>query len=183
MAGLPWFELDVDFHEDPKVRALASRLREPLADAYVARLYAYCYRHARDRFAPDVAAETIEEACRWRGRRGVLFDALFAVEVLEREGGKVVVHGVAERLAPHLAKRLTDATRQRRRREKAAAAIGRPPGVTPDVTRDDHRDVTRESRRDKDRDKDKDTFVSTIASVQPQIVSVITGGAGGGIKQ
>jgi hypothetical protein len=136
MAGLPWFELDVDFHEDPKVRALASRLREPLADAYVARVSAYCYRHARDRFDPEVAAETLEEAARWKGRRGVLFDALFAVDVLEREAGKVVVHGVRDRLAPHLAKRESDAERQRRRRNKAAAAIGRPPRVTPDVTRD-----------------------------------------------
>jgi hypothetical protein len=136
MAGLPWFELDVDFHESPKVRALATRLREPLADAYVARVYAYCYRHARDRFDPEVASETLEEAARWKGRRGVLFDALFAADILERVAGKVVVHGVEERLGPHLAKRLTDAERQRRRRSKATASIGRPPCVTPDVTRD-----------------------------------------------
>ena len=156
MAGLPWFELDVDFHEDPKIRALASRLREPLADAYVARVYAYCYRHARDRFDPEVACETLEEAARWKGRRGTLFDALFAVSVLEREAGKVVVHGVAERLAPHLAKRQVDAERQRRRRHKVAESIGRPTVVTRDVTRDVPGDVTRESRRDKDRDKDRD---------------------------
>jgi hypothetical protein len=156
MAGLTWFELDVDFHESPKVRALASRLREPLADSYVSRIYAYCYRHARDRFDPEVAAETIEEAARWRGRRGVLFDALFAVEVLERVAGKVVVHGVADRLAPHIAKRISDAERQRRRREKAASSIGRPLGVTRDVTRDDLRDVTPPSHADRDKDRDRD---------------------------
>jgi hypothetical protein len=152
MAGLPWFELDTDFHESPKVRALASRLREPLADAYVARLYAYCYRHARDRFDPEVAAETLEEAARWRGRRGVLFDALFAVGVLEREAGKVVVHGVAERLAPHLAKRIGDAERQQRRRDKLMMSGKKTRDVTGGVTRD----VTRESQRDKDKDRDRE---------------------------
>jgi hypothetical protein len=177
MAGLPWFELDVDFHESPKVRALASRLREPLADAYIARVYAYCYRHARDRFDPEVAAETIEEAARWKGRRSVLFDALFAVEVLKREAGKVVVHGVADRLAPHLAKREADAERQRRRRTKAAVSIGRPPGVTPDVTRDNHPDVTRESRRDKDKDRDKDRSVTVI-----QPATVVGSGLAGEVE-
>jgi hypothetical protein len=150
MAGLDWFELDVDFHGDPKVRALASRLREPLADSYVSRLYAYCYKHAVDRFDPLAAAETIEEAVHWRGRRGVLFDALFAVEVLERDAGKVIVHGVAARLGPHLAHRDAAAARQRKRRDKAAKTLGRPDLVTApvprDVPRDDARDVTAWSR-------------------------------------
>lgn len=152
MAGLPWFELDTDFHDDPKIRGLATRLREPLADSYVSRLYAYCYKHAVDRFDPEIAAETIEEVCRWRGRRVVLFDALFQAEILERDAGKVVVHGVRARLAPHLAKRQSDAERQQRRRDKVAKSFGR----TPDVTRDVTQDVTRESRRDKNKDRDKD---------------------------
>ena len=79
MAGLPWFELDTDFHDSPKVRALCARLREPLADAYVARLYAYCYRHARDRYEAETAEEVIEEAARWRGKRGGLLGAFLVV--------------------------------------------------------------------------------------------------------
>lgn len=164
MAGLPWFELDVLFHEDPKVKALASRLREPLAEAYVSRLYAYCYRHAQDRFAPEVAADTIEDAVRWKGRRGVLFDALFASEVLEREAGKVVVHGVKARLGPHLAKRQSDAERQKRHREKAAKSIGRPSDVTTLVTGDVTCDIAGDSRRDTDKDKDTDKDTSETAS-------------------
>jgi hypothetical protein len=124
MAGLTWFELDVDFHEDPKIKALCSRLRNPLADSYVSRLYAYCYKHAIDRFPPESASDTIEDVARWRGRRGVLFDALFATEVLERDAGRVVVHGVEKRLGPHLAKRQVDAERQRKHRDKVAARIG-----------------------------------------------------------
>lgn len=156
MAGLPWFEMDVDFHDSPKIEALASRLREPLADAYVARVYAYCYRHARDRFDPEVAQGTIESAARWKGRRGNLFDALMSVGVLEREAGRIVVHGVAERLGPHLAKREADAERQRRRRDKVAESVGRHASVTRDVTPD----VTRESRSNKDKNKNKDPIGS-----------------------
>jgi hypothetical protein len=162
MAGLTWFELDTDFHDSPKVKALCSRLRQPLADSYVSRLYAYCYRHATDRFPPESAPDTIEDIARWKGRRGVLFDALFAVEVLERDAGRVVVHGVAERLGPHLAKKLGDAERQKRHREKVTASIGRNAGSNGPVTRD----VTRESQgnQDKDIDRDKDQEVSETAS-------------------
>ena len=158
MSGLPWFELDVNFADDPKVVALASRLSEPLADAYVLRVYAYCYRHAIDRFDAQVAPDTIENAARWRGRRGVLFDALFAVEVLERDGQKVDVHGVKERLGPHLAKRVVDAERQKKHRKKVEESIGRNAGVTRDVTRD----VTGESRGNKDKDIDKEATTHTL---------------------
>jgi hypothetical protein len=150
MAGLPWFELDTDFSDGPKIAALKARLREPLADAYVARLYAYCYKHVRDRFEPDVAAEVLESAVKWRGRRGRLFDALMQVGVLERDAGKVVVHGVAERLAPHVASLVAAAARQKRRRAKVAKSIEQDADVTRDVQRDVQRDVTgdvtRESR-------------------------------------
>lgn len=149
MAGLPWFELDTDYHDSPKVEALKSRLRNPEADAFPSRIYAYCYRHAVDRFDAEVASHTLESAAKWRGRRGFLFDALFAVGVLEREGGKVVVHGVGERLAPHLSKRAGDAERQQRRRDRAAESVRRHGPVT--------RDVTGESRSNRNRNKNKDT--------------------------
>jgi hypothetical protein len=178
MAGLPWFELDVNFHEDPKIKELVSRLRQPLADSYVSRLYAYCYKHATDRFPPESASDTIEDVCRWKGRRGVLFDALFGVEVLEREAGKVIVHGVAARLGPHLAKRIVDAERQKRHREKVTATIGHPALVTRDVTRDVTVPVTRESRGDKDRDKDRDDLSN--GSVQLPAVFSSVGGCRGG---
>ena len=67
MAGLPWFELDVDFPESPKCLALAHRLKEPLAEAYLVRLWAYCYRHATDRFKGEAAPSAVEGVARWRG--------------------------------------------------------------------------------------------------------------------
>jgi hypothetical protein len=160
MAGLPWFELDTDYHDSPKVEALKSRLRNPEADAFPSRLYAYCYRHAQDRFDPEVAPHTIEAAAKWRGRRGFLFDALFAVGILEREAGKVVVHGVSERLAPHLAKREADRTRIAEKRDKAAAALRR------------NGDVAQVSQRHRgdvagNRDRDKDTSSPTETQEAP----------------
>lgn len=136
MAGLPWFELDVDFSDHPKCLALAARLKEPLAEAYVARVWAYCYRHATDRLEGEAAPEIVEAAARWRGKPGVLVEALLAVRLLRREGTDLVVHGVAERLEPHLAKRAKDAERQRERREKAAAGIGEVARLSPRRPRD-----------------------------------------------
>ncbi len=124
MAGLPWCELDVEFSEHPKVVVLQGRLREPLADAYVVRLWAYCYRYCTDRFSGDLAVDAVEAAGRWRGKRGVLADALLAARLIDRDGPDLLVHGVGERLAPHLAKRAKDAERQRERRANAAGKIG-----------------------------------------------------------
>jgi hypothetical protein len=157
MAGLPWFEMDVDFHGDPKIRALASRLREPLADSYVARLYAYCYKHVADRFDAAVASDSIEDACVWRGRKGTLYDALLAVEVLERTPGKVIVHGVAARLAPHVAKREADRIRIAERRDKAAKSIGRRMDVAETSLRRSA-NVAGNTDKDIDRDIDKETI-------------------------
>jgi hypothetical protein len=155
MSGLPWFEMDVNFADDPKIVALASRLREPLADAYVLRVYAYCYRHGQDRFDAQVASDTVEKAAGWRGRRGGLFDALFHVGVLERDAGKVIVHGVLERIGPHLAKRVKDAIRKRESRENATKNIGVLKNVTPDGART-ALGRREESQGDKDKDKDRD---------------------------
>jgi len=163
MAGLPWFELDVDFSEHPKVLALCATLREPLADAYVARLWAYCYRQATDRLPGAAGPGMVELAARWRGRPGVLVAAMLEAGVLDRDGQDLVAHGVAERLEPHLAKRAHDAVRQQRRRHKAAAGLRRPLDVTRDEPRDVPPDVTRESLGDKDKDKDNEAKTLPLA--------------------
>ena len=165
MAGLPWFELDVDMPDDPKFVALGARLKNPLAFAYAVRLYAYCYRHGTDRFTGPGAVFTIETACGWRGKTGALFSAMRAEAVIDVEGETFIVHGVAKRLGPHLAKRVRDAERSRERRADVSATIGRPSRGRPG-------DV----RGDKDRDSDRDPS----GSVQPQIVPLNSRGCGGG---
>ncbi len=120
MAGLSWFELDVDFHEHPKTRALQVALKNPTAEAYVSRIWAYCYHHAVDRFEGAAAVPTIEEAARWRGKAGVLVEALLSVKYLVREGDVLIAYGVADRLAPHLKAKSNAVERQRRRRDRLA---------------------------------------------------------------
>lgn len=165
MAGLPWFEMDVDFHEHPKARALQAALKEPLADAYLARLWAYCYRHATDRFPEDSAALVIEEAARWKGKPGVLFEALLKSRSLDRDGTEVVVHGVKERLAPHLAKRERDAENARLRRDGVARTSRRRRGDTEATPHEHPGDVAGD--KDKDRDKDKIASEGSAASPAP----------------
>jgi hypothetical protein len=159
MAGLTWFELDVDFHEHPKTLALQVALKNPLAETYVSRLWAYCYHHAIDRFSGPAAVATIERAANWRGRPGKLVTALVETRYLERGGAdELVAHGVAERLGPHLAHREAAADRQRRRRADLDTKRGRTALRNASVTRDVTPPVTRESRPDKDRDKDNEAI-------------------------
>lgn len=117
MAGLPWFELDVDFHEHPKTMALQVLLKNPCAEAYVSRVWAYCYRQAVDRFSGPAAVVMVEHAARWKGRAGLLVEAMVETGFLDRDGDVLVAHGVRERLGPHLEHREKSAERQRRRRD------------------------------------------------------------------
>jgi hypothetical protein len=120
MAGLSWFELDIDFHEHPKTRALQVAIGNPLAEAYVSRIWAYCYHHAVDRFEGAAASPTIEEAARWKGKAGRLVEALIAVGFLDRDGESLVAHGVKDRLGPHLKAKANAAKRQAARRDRLA---------------------------------------------------------------
>lgn len=162
MAGLPWFELDVDMPDDPKCVNLGARLKNPLAFGYVVRLYAYCYRHATDSFSGPGAVCTIETAAGWRGRNGTLHAALVAEGFIDPAGEEsFTVHGVGKRLGPHLAKRERDAARARERRADAEAAVAQ---VSPRRPRD--------VRGDRDRDRDRSP---TEVSLQLSQVSVPTG--------
>ena len=156
MSGLPWFELDVDMPGDPKCRALAARLKDRQALAYVVRLYAYCYRHATASFPADSAAATIEDACEWRGKADVLFGALGDCGFLDTRPGEVEVHGVANRLAPHVAKLERDRERSRERRADVART---PRGLRSGVSGDS----------DKDKDRDRSTSGGTDQRAFPNL--------------
>lgn len=151
MSGLTWFELDVDFPDHPKTIELCTRLRDPNAGMYVVRIWRYCYKHARDRFSGEAAVTTIEQAAAWRGKRGRLVETLRDVGFLEEEAGEgpsaLVIHGIGERLGPHLAKREAERARSQERRDAAARGIhtretrartphGRPPVDRPYTDKD-----------------------------------------------
>lgn len=125
MAGLPWIELDTDMPEHPKSLRLAAMLKDPLAFGYVVRLLCYCGRsNVAGRFDGEEAPAAMEAAAGWRGKPGRFVDAALACGFIDRTPGGFEVHGWEERAAPHIAKRLKDAERQRTRREEAAKEIG-----------------------------------------------------------
>jgi hypothetical protein len=136
--GLTWFELEVGYPSSPKAKALQVRLKNPTADAYPMRLWAYCYLNEVFRFDGVAAESTIEDACAWRGKHGALVAALLDCRILDRDGDALVAHGVEERLAAAQGRRGAAAERQRRWRDRQRDVTDHGDG---DVTRD----VTRES--------------------------------------
>jgi hypothetical protein len=112
MAGLPWYCIASDFSGHPKVLELADRLDEPLAGMYVVRLFEHCATQALD---GRVRTAAIEGAAGWRGKRGVLLQALVAVGFLEPEGGGTfhMLHGWEERNGARIRKALADAKKPR----------------------------------------------------------------------
>ena len=144
MSGLPWFEVDVSFPRHPKTLALRSELAVDLGEVYVVRLWAYCYEFAVDTILGRTAVERIAG---WAGAQGELVAALLKVGFLEPgPDEQLVVHGVRQRLDPHLVKLSRDKARMRERRAKVAATIGR---TSPE------RRANVAGDKDKDKDKDK----------------------------
>jgi hypothetical protein len=126
MAGLPWIELDTDMPEHPKALRMAVMLKEPLAFAYVVRLFCYCGRsNVEGLFEGTEAADTIEAVVGWKGKPGRFVEAALAVGHLDRTPHGFEVHGWLDRAGPHVAKRARDAERMRNRRAKASEGIGK----------------------------------------------------------
>lgn len=119
--SLPWFRVDVDLVDHPKVDALCDRLGDPLAGWYVIRLWAWTMRYAaRGRLAPG-ARLSVERACGWRGESGALWAALLDtgwIEPADADGH--LVHDWAEHNGAAVAKAEKDAERKREARAARA---------------------------------------------------------------
>lgn len=124
--SLPWFRVDVDLVDHPKVDALADLLKEPLAVAYVIRFWAWTMRYAaRGRLAPG-ARRSVERACGWRGAEGELWSALAQTGWLEvNPDGSAEVHDWDEHNGAAVAKAEKDAERKRNDRKRRADGAGR----------------------------------------------------------
>lgn len=162
MSGLPWFELESDMPDHPKSVRLGFMLGDDLAFAYIVRLWAYCYRvQLSDRFVGPFAAQEIERVVHWRGESGRFVRAAIECHVtpdgvgfLVQNGDEIIVHGVADRLLPHLTHRKHATKRQRQRRKKIAENYGATSRVTSRVTNAEcSTAVTRESRTNKNKNK------------------------------
>lgn len=124
--SLPWFRVDVDLVDHPKVDALADALKEPLAVAYVIRFWAWTMRYAaRGRLAPG-ARRSVERACGWRGVDGELWRALSETGWLEvNHDGSAEVHDWDEHNGAAVVKAEKDAERKRNDRKRRADGAGR----------------------------------------------------------
>lgn len=122
--SLPWFRVDVDLVDHPKVFALAVDLgiSDDEALACVVRLWAWTMRYAaRGRLAPG-ARPALERACRVRGPSAELVPALVRTGWLDDLGSDGwEIHDWEEHNGAAVAKAEKDAERKR----GARAALGR----------------------------------------------------------
>ncbi len=89
----------VGFHGDLKCLALRERLKNPLAECYVSRIWSACYLQEVDRVPADVGPAFLERSAEWKGKTGGLVTALLETGFLDRDGDNLIVHGVAKRLS------------------------------------------------------------------------------------
>lgn len=127
--SLPWFRVDVDLVDHPKVSQLGIELgvAECAAGWFIIRLWSWTMRYAaRGRLAPG-AETALERACGWRGEPGRLVSGLVATGWLEDDGNNgLEVHDWAEHNGAAVAKAEKDAERKRGAR---AARAGRSTGA------------------------------------------------------
>lgn len=157
--SLPWFRVDNDSVDHPKVDALAEKLNEPLALAYVIRLWAWTMRYAaRGRLAPG-ARLSVERACGWRGQPGQLWSAFVATGWIDvADDGSAEVHDWDEHQGAAVVKAEKDAERKRGARaapKRRADGAGRSTDAGADTRADGagnetERDGTRRDKEEED---------------------------------
>ena len=103
--SLPWFKVFTAVPDHAKVVALMAELDEPLADAYVLRLWDYAARLSPSGRVGGVRAGfVIERAVRWEGDSGALVAAMVTVGLLDVDGEDLVIHDWAQEQGAHVAK-------------------------------------------------------------------------------
>ncbi|MBK7865251.1 MAG: conserved phage C-terminal domain-containing protein [Archangiaceae bacterium] len=141
--GYSWFRVDGGFALHPKTLALCDALNEPLADAYILRLWSWVHCYAPTGHIPSRVTGQIESAVRWRGAPGQLIKACTEVGWLEPVSDGFLVHDWHDYQAVFAQKAKKDAAKKRQRRRRAVTPAVTPPSrVTAPPTRRD------ETRRD-----------------------------------
>ncbi len=124
-----WFRVDGSFVLHPKTLALCEALKEPLADAYVTRLWSWVHCYAPTGHIPSRVTGQIESALRWRGEPNLLIKTMTEVGWLEPVSDGFLVHDWADYQAVFAQKAKKDAAKKRQRRRRSHAAVT--PPVTP----------------------------------------------------
>lgn len=119
--GLSWYRTDSAYHRHPKMLALKTELKEPLADAYVSRLWSWTQVYAPSgRFSSAVVAG-LESELLWTGIAGVLAAALEKTGWLDRSGDDFEVHDWPDYQNYYVKKSKKDADKKRKRRSRLSA--------------------------------------------------------------
>ena len=86
--GYSWYRTDSAYHRHPKMLALKTELQQPLADAYVSRLWSWTQVYAPSgRFPASLIVALEAELC-WTGSAGSLAAALEKTGWLDRVGAE-----------------------------------------------------------------------------------------------
>jgi hypothetical protein len=133
VAGLPWIEIETDLPTHPKSVRLALKLGDNRAWTYMVQLWLWCAEQVpTGRIDGEDAIALIAFGAGWTGDASRFVTAGIESGFIDRDGESFVMHGLAERLAAHIAKRAKDKARQQKRRARLAKKFGAPP-VTRDV--------------------------------------------------
>jgi hypothetical protein len=119
MAGLPWIPLATDFPDSRKALALGVALSDPLAWAYVVRLWTWCAKNAADgRIEGPDSVAVLEHAACWKGSPGAFAEAasLPHVRLLDITERGFAIHDWHEHCGAHVEKREKDRERMKRAR-------------------------------------------------------------------
>ncbi len=138
-------------YQHPKALALCAELDEPLADAYVTRLWSWAQRYAPDGRISARTSTQLESALGWRGSITVLVSALVKCGWLDEVSDALLVHDWADHQAYFAEKAKKDANKKRQRRRRAVTlsvtgTVTHLSRVTaPPTRRTDETDVTNET--------------------------------------
>lgn len=144
--SLPWFRVDVEMVDHPKIHHLETLLG-PNAGWYYLRLLSWTARYASRGRLSTFARASLERSCGWSGDVGRLVSALLEAGLLdETETGELEVHDWWEKQGAIVSKAEKDKERLREERKRrgivARASRDGSAGVAGDVTlRDETRRV------------------------------------------
>lgn len=145
-----WFSVENTLIDHPKTMALRLELSEPLAEAYLLRLWCWTHRYAPSGLIPVPSMLALEQSVGWRGGNGILITALRKTGWIDEVGGEFFVHDWPEYQSVFVEKSIRDAKLKRKKRAKAARA-GLAPGAraAPPTLRDEtRRDGTKPDQQD-----------------------------------
>ena len=133
--SLPWFKLFVGLPYHRKSRRLSVLLGEEEAYLYCIKVQLECAANFPDGdFVGKGAADLIEQAAKWRGKRGVLVRAMCEAGFLERIDAGFRYHNWQKEQGSHVRKVKTDSKKPDGRKDKGKTSI--PRGILSGVSGD-----------------------------------------------